>query len=200
MSRVSEWEIERVRECESARVWEWESVKVREWLLSIDMKTKVVQHVKSEWMREWKNERVRASEWMRELRYRNEAQLQFEWLYFHSYKVWHRMPRCIESDVMTTMTLWHDIKNYFWFKHVLGGHSEGLLQPHWGVIPRGFSSGQNLDFRPLGRYPILGYLPTTRKIPHLRVSSWWSESGTRKIPHIGVIPTTRKIPHIRVSS
>ena len=55
MSRESEWENERVWECESVR--EWESVKVREWLLSIDMKTKVVQHVESEWIREWKSER-----------------------------------------------------------------------------------------------------------------------------------------------
>ena len=62
MSRESEWENERMRECESARVWEWESVKVREWLLSIDMKTKVVQHVEREWMREW--ERVRVWEWV----------------------------------------------------------------------------------------------------------------------------------------
>ena len=58
MSRESEWENE--------RVWEWESVKVREWLLSIDMKTKVVQHVESEWMRvkewEWDIERVRECE------------------------------------------------------------------------------------------------------------------------------------------
>ena len=135
----------------------------KQWLSCLDMKTKVVQHVESEWMREWKNEIVRASEWMRELRYRNEAQLQFEWLCFHSYKVWHRMPRCIESDVMKmTMTLWHDIKNYFWFKHVLGGSFWGIITTPLGVIPWGFSSGQNLDFRPLGRYPIYGYLPGGR--------------------------------------
>ena len=48
MSTVSEWEIERV----------WESERVWEWLLSIEMKTKVVQHVKSEWMRDWKSVRV----------------------------------------------------------------------------------------------------------------------------------------------
>ena len=47
----------------SARVWECESVKVREWLLSIDMKTKVVQHVESEWMREWKSESETMREW-----------------------------------------------------------------------------------------------------------------------------------------
>ena len=70
-----------------------------------------------------------------------------------------------------------------------GGHSEGLLQPH---CPRGHSAR-------FFQWSESGF-PTTRKIPHLRVSSWWSESGTRKIPHIGVIPTTRKIPHIRVSS
>ena len=40
----------------------------KQWLLSIDMKTKVVQHVESEWMREWKSERVKEleSERMRE--------------------------------------------------------------------------------------------------------------------------------------
>ena len=35
------------------RVWRWE-----EWFLRVDMKTKVVQHVESDWMREWENERV----------------------------------------------------------------------------------------------------------------------------------------------
>ena len=60
-SACREWLIETLKECESVRVLECESVKVREWFLSIDMKTKVVQHVKSEWMREWKSERVR--EW-----------------------------------------------------------------------------------------------------------------------------------------
>ena len=48
-----EWLNERLKECsessessESERVWEW--------LLSIDMKTKVVQHVEREWMSVWK--------------------------------------------------------------------------------------------------------------------------------------------------
>ena len=82
MSRESEWQIESVRECENERVrerecetervtfehrhenkrcsacQEWLNERVREWLLSIDMKTKVVQHVKSDWMREWKSESV----------------------------------------------------------------------------------------------------------------------------------------------
>ena len=30
----------------------------KQWLLSLDMKTKVVQHVEREWMREWESERV----------------------------------------------------------------------------------------------------------------------------------------------
>ena len=33
-----------------------------EWHLSLDMKTKVVQHVESDWMRDWKSVRVRKSE------------------------------------------------------------------------------------------------------------------------------------------
>ena len=37
-----------------SRESEWDNVR----LLSIDMKTKVVQHVESEWMREWKSEIV----------------------------------------------------------------------------------------------------------------------------------------------
>ena len=41
--RESEWECVRVREC----------VSVRMCLFSVDMKTKVVQNVESEWMREW---------------------------------------------------------------------------------------------------------------------------------------------------
>ena len=49
MPRVSKWESVRVRESE----------KMREWLLSIDMKTKVLQHVESDWMREWERVRVR---------------------------------------------------------------------------------------------------------------------------------------------
>ena len=32
-------------------------------ILSIEMKTKLVQHVKSEWMRDWKSVRVRESVW-----------------------------------------------------------------------------------------------------------------------------------------
>ena len=39
---------ERLKECESEIVRESESEKVRECFLSIDMKTKVVQHVESE--------------------------------------------------------------------------------------------------------------------------------------------------------
>ena len=65
MSRVIEWDIERVWKCESARVWESESVRVWEWLLSIEMKTKVVQHVKSDSMRDWKSVSVRKSERVR---------------------------------------------------------------------------------------------------------------------------------------
>ena len=47
--KVREWACER-GECESVCVCEREieSVRVRELLLSIDMKTKVVQHVESE--------------------------------------------------------------------------------------------------------------------------------------------------------
>ena len=60
MLRVSEWEIE---SCESSENSESsESERVWEWLLSIDMKTKVVQHVESEWMRDCKSVRVRKSE------------------------------------------------------------------------------------------------------------------------------------------
>ena len=46
-------------EWKSVRVWVWESVRVREWLLSIDMKTKVVQYDESEWMRDCESERAR---------------------------------------------------------------------------------------------------------------------------------------------
>ena len=42
MPRQTEWDIERVRECQSERV--------RDWILSIDMKTKVVQHVERDWI------------------------------------------------------------------------------------------------------------------------------------------------------
>ena len=35
----------------------------KQWLLCIDMKTKVVQHVESEWMREWKSESETLREW-----------------------------------------------------------------------------------------------------------------------------------------
>ena len=34
-------------------------------LLSLDMKTKLVQHVESEWMRDWKSVKVRKSEILR---------------------------------------------------------------------------------------------------------------------------------------
>ena len=34
----------------------------KEWHLSIDIKTKVVQHVESDWMRGWKSVRVREFE------------------------------------------------------------------------------------------------------------------------------------------
>ena len=52
MSKVSEWESE---SCESSESSE-RSERVWEWLLSIDMKTKVVQHVERE--SEWQNETV----------------------------------------------------------------------------------------------------------------------------------------------
>ena len=46
---------------------EWKNeMRVWEWLLSIEMKTKVVQHVKSDSMRDWKSVRVRKSEIVRE--------------------------------------------------------------------------------------------------------------------------------------
>ena len=93
MSRVSEWEIERVWECERVREserervtfehrhenkscsacrewvnerlkeWGWETERVWEWLLSIHMKTKVVQNVQSDWMRECKFCRFPAFVW-----------------------------------------------------------------------------------------------------------------------------------------
>ena len=65
MSRVIEWEIERVWEWDSERARESESEKVWGWVLSIEMKTKVVQHVKSDWMRDWMSVRVRKSEIVR---------------------------------------------------------------------------------------------------------------------------------------
>ena len=49
-----------IKSCSACQ--EWVNERVREWLLSIDIKTKVVQHVESDWMREWKSERVRACE------------------------------------------------------------------------------------------------------------------------------------------
>ena len=45
VERESEWEGESCESSESERVWEW--------LLSIDMKTKVVQHAESERLKEW---------------------------------------------------------------------------------------------------------------------------------------------------
>ena len=38
----------------------------KQWVLSIEMKTKLVQHVENEWMRDWKSVRVRKSERLRE--------------------------------------------------------------------------------------------------------------------------------------
>ena len=46
-SACREWVNERLKECESERMWEWV-------LTILDMKTKVVQHVQSESMRECK--------------------------------------------------------------------------------------------------------------------------------------------------
>ena len=46
-----------------------------QWLLIIDMKTKVVQHVESEWMRDWKSVRVRKSEIAREW----DSEREWEW-------------------------------------------------------------------------------------------------------------------------
>ena len=53
-------------------------VRVREWLLSIDMKTKVVQHVKSDWMRDWMSVRVRKSEIVRESEKRKKTLKNFQ--------------------------------------------------------------------------------------------------------------------------
>ena len=63
----------RVTECESERVCESESVRVWEWLLSIEMKTKVVQHVKSDSMRDW------VWEWERVRQWESERKWEWEW-------------------------------------------------------------------------------------------------------------------------
>ena len=64
----SRWYGTRLKECESEKEWdsERESEKVWGWVLSIEMKTKVVQHVKSDWMRDWMSVRVRKIEIVRE--------------------------------------------------------------------------------------------------------------------------------------
>ena len=59
MLRVSEWESESSKSSESSE--SSESERVWEWLLSIDLKTKVVQHVKRDWMRDWMSVTVRKS-------------------------------------------------------------------------------------------------------------------------------------------
>ena len=67
MSRESEWDSESCESSESSESSKSsESQRVWEWLLSIDMKIKVVQHVKREWMRDWKRERecVKLGEWL----------------------------------------------------------------------------------------------------------------------------------------
>ena len=61
-SACREWLNERLKESESGIVRESESEKVWGCLLSIEMKTKVVQDVKSDWMRDWMSVRVRKSE------------------------------------------------------------------------------------------------------------------------------------------
>ena len=57
-----EWLNERLKECGSEKEWWWESDSETMWkrFLSIDMKTKVVQCVQSEWMREcnWSNDQL----------------------------------------------------------------------------------------------------------------------------------------------
>ena len=73
MSRETEWEIE--------RVWEWEKGEweiEREWVLSIEMKTKVVQHVNSDSMRDWKSVIVRKSEWEWESKIVREIEREWE--------------------------------------------------------------------------------------------------------------------------
>ena len=50
-----------------ARVGDEEEVKkniftYEQWVLSINMKTKIVQHVESDWMRDWKSVRVSKSD------------------------------------------------------------------------------------------------------------------------------------------
>ena len=66
----SEWVTFQHRQaCSACQEWVNERVRVWEWLLSIDMKTKLVQHVKSDWMRHWKSvkvwecESVKVREW-----------------------------------------------------------------------------------------------------------------------------------------
>ena len=72
---MRDWKSVRVRKSESERGWEWESVRIgwcgwgpkktiaifsnKQWVFSIEMKTKLVQHVESDWMRDWKSVRVR---------------------------------------------------------------------------------------------------------------------------------------------
>ena len=65
-----------VQHVESEWMRDWKSVRLREWLLNIDMKTKVVQHVESE----WKSESVRVRHWdMRVWEWESERVRVWEW-------------------------------------------------------------------------------------------------------------------------
>ena len=66
----------------------------KQWLLSIDMKTKLVQHVESDWMRDWKSVRVRKSEIARE------SESEWDWGWVLSIEMKTKVVQHVKSDWM----------------------------------------------------------------------------------------------------
>ena len=101
------------------------TVSYKLWLLSIDTKTKVVHHIESEWMREWKSVKVR--EWV------SGRVTEWEWLLRHGNKSY------LAGWVNDRLTVFHAFNIITFlvpsfcltFRHLLGGkyHESYLVPP-----------------------------------------------------------------------
>ena len=123
---MRDWKSVRVRNSES------ESERVCEWLLSIDMKTKVVQHVESEWMREWNSESVIMRHW--------ESVRVREWLLSRDMKT--KVIQYDESEWMTeleTVREWSgsqllsDVQTFFSWESPLWKVAGSTSKPLWSL-------------------------------------------------------------------
>ena len=107
----------------------------KQWLLSIDMKTKVVQHVESDWMRDWKSVRVRERECVRVRAWECESDL---WASMSIDMKTSQIVRECESERMRECECERVreffktfLRNYFWFPAFVWRSDIYIFFPSW---------------------------------------------------------------------